>query len=193
MTMNRRWLAVLLAAGMLLSACADEAEPGASPSAPSPSGSPTPIELEGSTCEPSQGGSDANVPDFVEVIPEHVEGIDRVTFRFEPDASATEAPRFNVQFVDQLTTDGEGAPVDVAGERFVSIGFHAIGVRIEGETPEEVYTGPREFITGYPNMLEIEQLGDFEAQVSWGIGLSRAGCYRVESSASEITLEFPSP
>ena len=194
MRMIRRRLVVLLAVGMLLSACADESDPSASPSAPSPSGSPTPVELEGSTCEPTQGGSNQSVPDFVEVIPEHAEGIDRVTFRFEPEnASITEAPSFSVQFVDQLTTDGEGAPVDVAGERFVQISFNAVGVRLVTETPEPVYTGPKEFISGYPNMVEVEQLGDFEAIISWGIGLNRAGCYRVESSATEITLEFPSP
>ena len=194
MTMTGRRLSILLAVGVLLSSCADEADPSASPSAPSPSGSPTAVELEGATCEPTQGGSDQNLPDFVEVIPEHAEGIDRVTFRFETeDASVTEAPSFSVQFVDELRTDGEGAPVEVEGERFVQISFHALGVDLTTETPRPIYNGPREFITGYPNMVEVEQLGDFEAVISWGIGLNRAGCYRVESSATEITLEFPSP
>jgi hypothetical protein len=95
--------------------------------------------------------------------------------------------------VDQLTTDGEGAPVDVEGNAFVAISFHAIGVKLTGEEPEKVYKGPTEFKTGYSNLLEVEQLGDYEAIVSWGMGLQRESCFRVTASATEITVEFPSP
>ena len=193
MRMRRTTIALTLLA-LLAVGCREDPDPAAGPATTPVETTPAPNELEGASCEPQTGGSDQNLPDFVEVIPSREEGIDRVTFRFEPeDETVTEAPSYSVQFVDELVTDGEGAPVDVEGEAFVAISFHALGVDLSEETPREIYTGPTEFKTGFANLLEIEQLGDFEAVVSWGMGLQRESCFRVESSPTEITIEFPSP
>lgn len=191
----RRLLVPLLALALLGAACGDAAGPSDDPTTPTTAPSPEPTALgplPGSSCEPQGGGSFDNVPDFVDVELEHADGIDRITFVLElSDPAATEPPSYNLQFVDELITDGEGAPVDVAGEEFLQVSFNAVGTRIEGETPEPVYTGPEEFVTDFTTLLEAEQLGDFENVITWGLGLSLRACPRITATTTSITVELP--
>jgi hypothetical protein len=55
------------------------------------------------------------------------------------------------------------------------------GLRIvfHGASGATSYTGSRDLTPGLPVLQEVEQLGDFEAVLSWGAGLSRASCLRV--------------
>jgi hypothetical protein len=55
-----------------------------------------------------------------------------------------------------------------------------------------VYTGDERFTPGFGTLQEAVMLGDFEAQVSWGLGLSEKACYRVDAGPDHLTLEFPS-
>lgn len=120
--------------------------------------------------------------------------MDRVSFRFrQTDPDATDPPLYFVRYVDQLVTDGEGAPVEVEGKAFVHVSFMAVGVDLSSETPIEVYTGPDEFTPAFPTVRELEKTGDFEGVVSWGIGLVRKACVVVEASDRELVLQFPSP
>jgi hypothetical protein len=191
----RRHLVPLLALALLGAACGEVDPPGDDPTITTQSPSPEPTALEplpGSSCEPQSGGSFDNVPDFVDVELEQVDGIDRITFVLEPtDPNLTEPPSYNLQFVEQLTTDGEGSPVAVQGTDFLQISFNAVGTRIEGETPEPVYTGPDHFEPGYSTMLEVVQLGDFENVITWGLGLSLRACPRITATATSITIELP--
>jgi hypothetical protein len=148
--------------------------------------------LPDSTCENTTGGNPENFPRFVEVVVEPGE-TDRITFKFEPDAGApNEPPLHFINFTDELITDGEGRTVDAAGESFVVVSFQAVGVDLSEEEPVEVYTGPKRFTPGLGVLLEAVHLGDFEGQVSWGLGLSRDACFALEAEPDHITLEFPS-
>lgn len=190
--MRRVTLALLVVT--LAGACRQEptVSPPASPTE-SPTASPTPKELPGASCEERMAGDPANTPDFVAVDVESKGGVDRVTFRFRKRAGAPGVPPFHiVRFVDELTTDPQGAPADVKGDAFVQIIFQAFGVDLSGEEPVEIYTGPKEFRPEFPTVLEVEQLGDFEATISWGIGLSTRACFVVGATPTKITLEFPS-
>jgi hypothetical protein len=139
------------------------------------------------------GGNPSNLPRFTEVELESEDGVDRITFEFEPEPSAPNRPPWHhISFQDELITEGEGAPVEVEGDAFVIVSFQAIGVDLSGEEPVEVYTGPKEFTPGYATLLEAEHLGDFEAQVSWGLGLTEKTCFVLEAKRDRITLEFPS-
>ena len=176
---------------LLASACRQD---GGTSSTPEPSPPGIPGDLPGASCDEQRGGTEEVLPDFVKVEVESEGGIDRVRFIFretrpdQPDVP----PAYIVRYVDQLLSDGEGAPVDVAGEVFVAVSFQAIGVDLTQETPVEVYTGPKEFTPGFPTVLEVEQTGDFEAVVSWGIGLAREACVAVTAEGGSLTLEFPS-
>jgi hypothetical protein len=186
----------LLAAALLLPvACAGPAEGPAGP-APRPGetqepGAEQPQALPDSTCENTTGGNPENSPRFVEVELESGQ-TDTITFRFEPEAGAPEdAPLHFINFSEQLITDGEGRPVKAAGEAFVVVSFQAVGVDLSGEEFVEVYTGPKRFEPGFGVLLEAVHLGDFEGQVSWGLGLSRESCFVLEAEPDHITLGFP--
>jgi hypothetical protein len=174
--------------------------PGAGPAPPPGAPQDPSVEQPGvvpdSTCENTTGGNPENLPRFTEVeIEAGVESgeIDRITFRFLPEAGAPdEAPLHFINFTDQLITDGEGRPVRAEGESFVVVSFQAVGVDLSGEKPVEVYTGPKRFTPGFGVLREVVHLGDFESQVSWGLGMSRDACFRLIAARDQIALEFPS-
>ncbi len=181
--------ALLLAPLMLLGACRGPEDRRAA----SPSPSESPGKLPGASCEDQEGGNSQIFPDFVSVDLKSEDGVDRVAFRFrQTDPDASDPPLYFVRYVDQLVTDGEGAPVEVEGKAFVSVSFMAVGVDLSGETPIEVYTGPDEFAPRFPMVRELEKTGDFEGVVSWGIGLNRKACVVVEATDRQLVLEFPS-
>ncbi len=191
------------AAALLVASACNGDEPVLLPGSPSPSPTPTaspsptatgtatPDELAGASCDDREGGDPNNFPDFVEVKIEAEDGSEKVEFRFEPEDSPEVAPQHFVRFVDQLVTAGEGAPVDVAGEAFLEVSFMARGVDLSGPDVELIYTGPKEFTPGLSTVLEVEQTGDFEGLVSWGIGLSREACFVLEARGDRLILEFP--
>jgi uncharacterized protein len=39
-------------------------------------------------------------------------------------------------------------------------------------------------------IVEIEQTGDFEGMVSWGIGLTHKACYAVDAAPDHLTITF---
>ena len=138
-------------------------------------------------------GNPANFPRFVDVELESKAGVDRITFVFDPEADAPQKPPLHfINFADELVTEGEGRPVEVEGEAFLVVAFQAVGVDLSGEQPVEVYTGPERFTPGYGMIREVVQLGDFEGQVSWGLGLAAEECFVLEAEPDHITLEFAS-
>ncbi|HEX5949197.1 MAG TPA: hypothetical protein VFZ45_06500 [Actinomycetota bacterium] len=183
---------------LLLTACAQR-QPTVAGQRPAETPSETPaVPPAGtgpaSTCETVNGGNPSNLPRFTEVEVESEDGVDRITFEFEPEPSAPNRPPWHhISFQDELITEGEGRTVEVEGEAFLLVSFQAIGVDLSGEEPVEVYTGPKEFTPGYGTLKEAEHLGDFEAQVSWGLGLADRTCFVLEARRDRITLEFPSP
>lgn len=191
-----RWAASLVCA-VVLSACGqpqgDGARPPTTPASPEPIASPTPTELPGASCEDRTAGSGRNLPDFVDVEVESEGGVDRVTFVFEPNQPNAKQPPYHVvRFQDELHTDPEGAPADIEGEASLLVVFGALGVDLSGEEPIEIYTGPEEFTPRFGTVREVEQLGDFEATISWGIGLAAEECFVLDSGPDHLTLEFPS-
>ena len=192
-----RRLGALLCGVAVLAACAerqgDGARPPSPPETPAETASPTPTELPGASCDDRSGGDGRNLPDFVAVEVESEGGVDRVKFVFEPNRPNAKRPPYHVvRFQDELHTDPQGAPADIEGEAFVLVVFGALGVDLSGEEPEEIYTGPEEFTPGFGTVREVEQLGDFEATISWGIGLSSEECFVVDAGPDHLTLEFPS-
>jgi hypothetical protein len=191
----RRSAAVLLVAGLVAS-CGQRGEPEAQPQEPPAESGPgdqgDPASIAGATCRATNEGNPANFPDFTSVDLVSAEGVDRITFEFEPQANAPDAaPWHYVSFTDRLITEGEGKPVEVEGEAFLVVSFQAVGHDLSGETPVAVYKGPERFTPGFDTLQEAVMLGDFEGQVSWGLGLSRKACYRLDAGADHLTVELP--
>ena len=151
-----------------------------------------PPRLEGASCKGKGGGSAENTPDFVGVDVASQGGVDRVTFRFRPQAGSTSPPSHYVRFSDQPLSEEEGDPAHVAGKAFVVVVFGASGVDLSGDQPVDIYKGPTEFKPALGTVVEGEELGDFEATITWAIGLSRRACFRVEAEADGLMIEFPS-
>jgi hypothetical protein len=150
--------------------------PSASPVAsPVPSGSP--FVCASSTSIPGQGSPLSAYIDAVRTGT-HT-GYDRLTIEFSngQPASIDVTPQSGTTF----TQDGSGQQVTLAGQS-------GILVSINVADAHSAYSGPTDFKTGYSTMVEVRQVGDFEGYVHYGIGLSKATCYRAYILTNPVRL-----
>ena len=109
-----------------------------------------------------------------------------VTFTFRADV-----PGVDAKYVQPpITEDASGRTVDVKGSAYLSIRLEpASGVDLSSgsATPEETYKGPKQ-IDGSGPIAEVRQTGDFEANMTWVIGLDHERAYRVEADASTVRV-----
>jgi len=119
----------------------------------------------------------------------HHEGYDRVVFQFRDEG----LPGYRVEYVQPpLQEDGSGAPVDVAGKAFVVVRMEpASGFDLNSGEGELVYKGPKRISGGEAGATvvnEVVRTGDFEAVLSWAIGLESKTDFRVTTAASPSRL-----
>jgi hypothetical protein len=111
-------------------------------------------------------------------------GFERIVFEFAGPAR----PGYRVRWVDgPITSDGAGAPVDVAGKAYLQVIMEpASGVDMD--TGKLAYTGPdRIAVAGQTKLLtDLVRTGDFEAVLTWVAGAGRKVPFRV------LTLSAPS-
>jgi hypothetical protein len=108
-------------------------------------------------------------------------GYDRIVFEFAAPSGVTPyIPAYTVsrQASTKFVKDPSGQDVTLRGSSGLRIVLH-------GASGADSYTGSRDITPGLPVLQEVEQLGDFEAVLSWGAGLSRPSCIR--------TLELTNP
>lgn len=115
----------------------------------------------------------------------HHEGYDRVVFQFRDEG----LPGYRVEYMEPpLREDGSGAPVDVAGSAFVVVRMEpASGFDLNTGEGELVYKGPKR-LPGTGVVKEVVRTGDFEAVLSWAIGLEAKVPFRVTTAASPSRL-----
>ena len=149
---------------------------------PLPTLSPSGTDLGAFSCLDTSGGADSGLAmQLTAVRVAHQTGFDRIVFEFAPQAGGTaHIPAYTVsrQASAQFVKDPSGMPVTMRGSAGLRIVFH-------GASGATSYTGSRDLTPNLPVVQEVEQLGDFEAVLSWGAGLSRASCLR--------TLELANP
>ena len=149
---------------------------------PLPTLSPSGTDLGTFSCLDTSGGAESGLAmQLTAVRVAHQPGFDRVVFEFAPQAGGTaHLPAYTVsrQASAQFVKDPSGMPVTMRGAAGLRIVFH-------GASGASSYSGSRDLTPGLPVVQEVEQLGDFEAVLSWGAGLSRASCLR--------TLELANP
>lgn len=117
------------------------------------------------------------------------ETFDRVVFDFR-DAR----PGYRIEYVTPpIVQDGSGLPVHISGEGFLQVRFNVAVAHDDAGQP--TYLGPREIFPALPALLEIEQTGDFEAYVTWVIGLPGELPFRVLelSDPYRIALDIKHP
>ena len=142
--------------------------------------------LEGAGTDPVTGAPTGDETALLEEVTlgRH-EGFDRVVFRFR-----STLPGYRVEYVEPpLTEDGSGAPVKIAGSHFAQVRMEpASGFDLSVPEGEMVYVGPKRLSgadAGTSVLQEVVRTGDFEAVLTWAVGLGDRVDFRVS------TLESP--
>jgi hypothetical protein len=81
-------------------------------------------------------------------------------------------PTYKFRYVDQVVSDGSGAPVTLAGNAKLSIVFVDAQAHDNNGKPTTVATPKRPI--GYQNLKDYAFAGDFEGHVSYGLGIQVA-------------------
>jgi hypothetical protein len=120
------------------------------------------------------------------------EGYDRVVFQFQNGL-----PGYRVEYVQPpLKEDGSGKPVSVQGNAVVVVRMDpASGFDLNTGEGVMVYKGPKRIdgaAAGTSVVQELVRTGDFEAALSWAIGLSDKVDFRVRTamSPSRLIVDF---
>lgn len=183
-----RLAAAAIAMAALLSACGDDepAEPETTTAAPTPSASES--EAAGFGTSEISEESDA----FGQLVDVRVgvhDGFDRVVLEFADDV-----PGYTVKYVElPVLEDGSGDEVDLPdAEAAVQIALTpASGFDMDAGEP--TYTGPR--IVTNDTSAEVTSAvstGDFEAVLSWAVGLRNEVPFKVTTldSPARLVVDF---
>jgi hypothetical protein len=114
--------------------------------------------------------------------PEAAQKYDRVVFEFTGPV-----PLLRVEYVKELIADGSGLSVDVAGRAILCAQFTpAYAHNAAGQA-----SAPNRMKLSMALVKEVVSAGDFEAVVTYGIGLSRKADIRVITlvDASRIVID----
>lgn len=144
--------------------------------APLPDGSLQPVITDG-CCPPGSGTF------LRKVTTQKVDGAVRVTFAFTAPISG-----YHVRYVDlPVTQDPSDLPVALQGDNALQITMSATGVDLSSDPFREVYSGLRR-IEGVGSVIEVVQTGDFEALMTWVVGVKGKPEFRVSTSTNPATL-----
>ena len=121
-----------------------------------------------------------SAPTLVDVRAGRHPGFDRVVFEFRGAV-----PEYRIDYVDGLVQDGSGEPVSVGGAADLQVVFHGANAHGEDGTPT---VSPQRFSPDLPAVKELAQVGDFEAVVSYGIGVDRRRPITVSSLSGPSRL-----
>lgn len=115
------------------------------------------------------------------VTVEHDDGVDRVTFDFRGEG----VPLVDAQYVDEVRADGSGEPVEVEGSAYLQIRMEpASTADLSGEEVERTYTGPDRVRGETTAVTEVVRTGDFEANLTWVIGVRTTAEFRISATRS---------
>jgi hypothetical protein len=169
-------------------------------SSPSTSAAPTPLptvasatDLTPFACQDLAGGSTPGQPMSLTAVrvAHQPAGYDRIVFEFAaPPGGSPSVPAYTVsrQASAKFVKDPSGQAITLRGSSGLRIVFH-------GASGAGSYTGPTDITPGLPVLQELEQLGDFEAVLSWGAGLNRSSCIRTLelSNPTRLVIDIQTP
>jgi hypothetical protein len=191
-------LVLVVAALLALSGCGDSSggngsQPAAEP--PTTAGTSTSETtegidpLEGAGTTPVEGEATGSETALLErvAVGRH-EGFDRVVFQFRDHL-----PGYRVEYVEPpLKEDGSGNVVQIKGNAFVVVRMEpASGFDLTTGEGVMVYKGPKRSdgaAAGTSIVREVVRTGDFEAVLSWAIGLEERVDFRVRTTTSPARL-----
>jgi hypothetical protein len=170
--------AIVLCLSLILAACDDdddEPEPTATPAAtqqpaPTATSAPQPTPTPAGSTDPVTVPANPDPPAGVSILQdvrvgEHPEGagFDRIVFEFEDGLPAAE-----VRYEDAVVGCGTGEPIEVEGEAFLLITM----IPSQAHDDAGMLTIDAVTVEGTGEaILQARQSCDFEADVTWGIGV----------------------
>jgi hypothetical protein len=119
---------------------------------------------------------------------------DRVEFTFKPRHDRESAPGYRISYLpadEALVEDGSGAPVAVRGSAFLVVRFEpAATADLSGTELVRTYTGPRRIAApeNAHSVRELVKSGDFEAVLTWVVGVEGRRPFAVAASASRVVV-----
>ncbi len=103
---------------------------------------------------------------------------DRVVFEFDRPFGG-----YTVKYVSALTEDPTGDPVELAGGAVLAVNIQGATLdnsfQTDGSNPRATYGGPRQLTPNLPAVKEVADAGDFEAVLTFGIGVASKTGFRV--------------
>jgi hypothetical protein len=147
------------------------------------------------SCSPQVGGEDGVYMNLKDVRVGAHNGFDRIVFEFqEPDpnpAGNGGIPRYEIrQAKPPFSEDPSDMPIDVEGGAFARIVFQgASGYDFDGNA---TYGGPRRLTPGFGTLAQVVEGGDFEATMTWILGLSRPTCWQIQElhNPERLVIDF---
>jgi hypothetical protein len=173
-----RTCAVLLAVlGLAGTAC--RPAPGRPSAPPAPAASASDSGGVPATGAPRASASALPAGTLLDVRAARHSDYDRLVFEF----AGRQAPSTHIDgYLDRVTEDPSDRPVALAGSAFLRVVFD--GARFGA--------GARRLAPGYPLLRDTVLAGDFEAVLSWGVGLSRPAGVTVTTLAepARVAVDF---
>jgi hypothetical protein len=147
-------------------------------------------------CRRTTGGEDGIYTNLVAVRIGTHDGYDRITFELRapsPNPGGNSGiPRYEIRTAKPPHyEDPSGRELDVNGKAFARIVFQgAAGYDFDGNP---TYTGPRTVRAGFPVLVEAVEAGDFEATLSWILGMRQQSCWKVVElhNPDRVVIDMP--
>lgn len=119
------------------------------------------------------------IPVLTQIRAAHHPGFDRLVFQFRGPLPAHRT----VRYVDKVRQEGSGKPILLTGNAKLEVRFFDA----KGHTDSgHVTYGPTRRAIALPNLIQVASAGDFEANLSFGVGLAR------KTHVTVFTLRDPS-
>ncbi|NNE98906.1 MAG: hypothetical protein HKN25_07785 [Pyrinomonadaceae bacterium] len=110
------------------------------------------------------------------------DGFDRAVFEFK----GADLPGYYIEYIGEpITQCGSGTKVDLTGNGGLEIRFSPAQAHTDAGQPT-IFFSDNEQNPNYTNIKKLKSTCDFEGNVTWVVGVSKANKYRV------LTLENPS-
>jgi hypothetical protein len=142
-------------------------------------------DLPAFTCTDKSGGAASAAGTVYDVRVAHHDGYDRLVIGF-PTANAMPQYQLNQQTTAHFVRDASGQPVTLQGNA---------GIHLVLRNADLVTGAPNDLRPNLPEIREVEQIGNFERVVSYGVGLAAPACFRVLelSGPTRLVIDVQTP
>jgi hypothetical protein len=144
--------------------------------------------ITAATAGAAAGATAPVAPTLIQVSASHRVGYDQLVFQFRGGVPAKASARY----VSRVIADPSGLPVNVVGSALLRVTFSpAAGHNARGQVTD----GPAQRTYALPELIQMVKAGDFEAVLSFGVGVARNAPVHVYTlaRAGQVVLDISAP